>query len=89
MAQFGIRKVSFGSLCGKAWRVRWEAPRRPEHRLTGGRGPNRRLEAGGKGRAGSKPTKAHYVRLNTRDSKVPRQLHPQRLTLAWSRIWSA
>lgn len=23
--------------------------------------------------AGSKPTKAHYVRLNTRDSRVPRQ----------------
>lgn len=49
MAQFGIRKVSFGSLCGKAWRVRWEAPRRPEHRLKGGRGPNRRLEVGGRG----------------------------------------
>lgn len=51
MAQFGIRKVSFGSLCGKAWRVRWEAPKRPEHRLKGGRGPNRRLEeAGGRGK---------------------------------------
>lgn len=58
MAQFGIRKVSFGSLCGKAWRVRWEAPRRPEHRLKGGRGPNRRLEeAGGRGGQGQSQQK--------------------------------
>lgn len=53
--------------------MRWEAPRRPEHRLKGGRGPNRRLEeAGGEGDR-VKANKSTLCKTQHKDSRVSRQ----------------